>query len=241
MISCGFKVWRDMFRKLAQAASAAFAVALSTALLGTGTAAADPARPVLGGGSGLIISSESGQMSEYAIQCTLTTIGHDGAGRLVGITAGHCGTPGHEVYAEQDPGAGALGRFVHSNQDLDYAVLEFDPGRVTPVNRIGNLSITGVGAPAQFPNIVCKEGRTTGNTCGLAYGDVFASNMETWSQMCVMEGDSGAPVVVGSTLVGMVNAYLAIACFGPEVGTNMTTIMGDIDSRNSIGAGYRPI
>ncbi|WP_328389587.1 serine protease [Nocardia sp. NBC_00416] len=230
-----------MFRKLAQAASAVFAVALSTALIGTGTAAADPGRPVLGGGSGLIISSESGHMSEYAIQCTLTTIGRDGAGRLVGLTAGHCGTPGHEVYSEQDPGAGVLGRFVYSNQDLDYAVLEFDPGRVTPVNRVGNLSITGVGGPAQFPAIVCKEGRTTGNTCGIAYGDVFASSMETWSQMCVMEGDSGAPVVVGSTLVGMVNAYLAIACFGPEVGTNMATIMGDINSRGGVGSGYLPI
>lgn len=230
-----------MFRKLAQAANAVFAVALGAALLGSGTAAADPGRPVLGGGSGLIISSEPGHMSEMAIQCTLTTIGHDGAGRLVGLTAGHCGTPGHEVYSEQDPGAGVLGRFVYSNQELDYAVLQFEPGRVTPVNRIGNVSITGLGGPAQFPAIVCKEGRTTGNTCGIAYGDVFATNIETWSQMCVMEGDSGAPVVVGSTLVGMVNAYLAIACFGPEVGTNMSTITGDIDSRGGIGSGFRPI
>lgn len=230
-----------MFRKLVQAANAVFVVALGAALLGSGTAAAEPGRPVLGGGSGLIISSEPGHMSEMAIQCTLTTIGHDGAGRLVGLTAGHCGTPGHEVYSEQDPGAGVLGRFVHSDQELDYAVLQFEPGRVTPVNRIGNVSITGLGGPAQFPAIVCKEGRTTGNTCGIAYGDVFASNIETWSQMCVMEGDSGAPVVVGSTLVGMVNAYLAIACFGPEVGTNMSTIMDDINGRGGIGSGFRPI
>ena len=230
-----------MFRKLAQAAAAACTVALSAALLGSGTAAADPGRPILGGGSGLIVSAEPGRMSDPAIQCTLTTVGHDAAGRLVGLTAGHCGDPGDEVYSEQDPGAGALGRFVHSDKELDYAVLQFDPGSVTPVNRVGNLSITGVGGPAQFPSIVCKEGRTTGNTCGLAYGDVFASSMETWSQMCVMEGDSGAPVVVGSTLVGMVNAYLAVACFGPEVGTNMSSIMGDIDSRGSVGSGFRPI
>ncbi|MGY2063763.1 serine protease, partial [Nocardia gipuzkoensis] len=63
----------------------------------------------------------------------------------------------------------------------------------------------------------------------------------TWSQMCVVEGDSGAPVVVGTTLVGMVNAYLAVACFGPEVGTNMDIITADMNARGDVGAGYRPI
>lgn len=188
---------------------------------------------MLGGGSGIIIDNQ--------FECTVTTVGHDNAGRLVGLTAGHCGDPGAQVYAEADRGAGVIGRFVYSNHDLDYAVIQFDPGRITPVNRIGNVTITGLGAPATFPQIVCKEGRTTGNTCGIAWGDVFRTNVETWSQMCVVEGDSGAPVVVGSTLVGMVNAYLALACFGPEVGTNMSAIMADVNGRGGVGAGYIPI
>ncbi|MFB7877078.1 S1 family peptidase [Nocardia sp. NPDC056064] len=224
-----------MFSKLAKVANAAFAVALGAALIGTGAGAsqAQPGPPVLGGGSGIVIDN--------AFQCTLTTVGHDGAGRLVGLTAGHCGDAGASVAAEVDPGYGQIGRFVYSNADLDYAVIEFTPGRIVPVNRIGNVTITGVGAPAQFPNIVCKEGRTTGNTCGIAWGDVFQTNMETWSQMCVVEGDSGAPVVIGSTLVGMVNAYLAVACFGPEVGTNMNAIMNDMNARGAQGAGYHPV
>ncbi|MBF6135790.1 serine protease [Nocardia otitidiscaviarum] len=224
-----------MIRKLAKVAQATFAVAMSAALLGSGagTALADPAPPVLGGGSGIVIDNE--------YECTLTTIGHDAAGRLVGLTAGHCGDPGAQVYAEAARGYGVIGKFVYSNHALDYAVIEFQPGRVIPVNRIGNVTITGLGAPPQFPMIVCKEGRTTGNTCGVAWGDVFATNYETWTQMCVVEGDSGAPVVVGSTLVGMVNAYLAIACFGPEVGTNMDAIMADINARGGAGAGYHPI
>ncbi|GAB4589940.1 S1 family peptidase [Nocardia sp. IFM 10818] len=220
-----------MIRKLAGVAGA-FALALSTVLLSAGTANAEPSA-VIGGGSGIIIDD--------MYECTVTTIGHDNAGRLVGLTAGHCGDPGAQVYAEAARGAGEIGKFVYSNHELDYAVIQFDPDKVVPVNRIGNVTITGLGGPPGFPMIVCKEGRTTGNTCGLSWGDVFGSGIETWSQMCVVEGDSGAPVVVGTTLVGMVNAYLAIACFGPEVGTNMSTIMENINARGGIGAGYYPI
>ncbi|MGY0502390.1 S1 family peptidase [Nocardia sp. FBN12] len=222
-----------MFSKLAKVANAAFAVALGAALLGTGAATAQAGPPVIGGGSGIVIDN--------AFECTVTTVGHDGAGRLVGLTAGHCGDAGATVSAEVDRGYGEIGRFAYSNNELDYAVIEFTPGRITPVNRIGNVSITGVGGPAQFPTIVCKEGRTTGNTCGITWGDVFQTNTETWSQMCVVEGDSGAPVVVGSTLVGMVNAYLAMACIGPEVGTNMNSIMDDVNARGGVGAGFHPI
>jgi hypothetical protein len=39
----------------------------------------------------------------------------------------------------------------------------------------------------------------------------------------------------------MVNAYLAIGCFGPTVGTNMSAIMDDINARGDIGAGFAPI
>ncbi|RDI48272.1 peptidase S1 family protein [Nocardia mexicana] len=222
-----------MFNKLAKVAQAAFAVVLGTALLGTGAgvAHADPG-VVIGGGSGIIIDNQ--------FECTVTTIGRDGAGRLVGLTAGHCGEAGSEVWSEHDRGAGVIGRFAYSNHDLDYAVIEFEPGKVVPVNRIGNVTITGLGAPAQFPMIACKEGRTTGNTCGITWGDIFQTD-ETWTQMCVVEGDSGAPVVVGNTLVAMVNAYLAVACFGPEVGTNMTAIMDDMNGRGRAGAGFAPI
>ncbi len=225
-------VWRDMFNKLARVAQAAFAVAVGTALLGTGAgvAHADPG-PVIGGGSGIIIDNQ--------FECTVTTIGHDAAGRLVGLTAGHCGEAGSKVWAEQDRGAGEIGTFAYSNHELDYAVIEFN-SKVVPVNRIGNVTIGAVGAPAQFPMIACKEGRTTGNTCGITWGDIFQTD-ETWTQMCVVEGDSGAPVVIGNTLVAMVNAYLAVACFGPEVGTNMSAIMADMNNRGRTGAGYAPI
>lgn len=188
---------------------------------------------MIGGGSGIIIDGQ--------FECTVTTVGHDAAGHLVGFTAGHCGNAGSRVIAEADTDAGQIGQFVYSNHDLDYAVIEFDPKRVIPVNRVGSTTITQVGAPATFPQLLCKEGRTTGSTCGWAWGNLFDEPNQTWTQLCVIEGDSGAPVVIGTTLVGMVNAYLMVACIGPEVGTTMASIMRDINHRGAAGAGYRPI
>ncbi|QBJ96169.1 serine protease [Rhodococcus sp. ABRD24] len=210
-----------------------FAVlAVIAAMLGVGTATAAPPKTVLGGGSGIVIDD--------MYQCTLTTIGYDNAGRLVGITAGHCGDAGATVVSESAPDAGVVGQFVVSNSDYDYAVLQFDPAKVQPVNTIGQVTITEIGKPAQFPAVACKQGRTTGHTCGVVYGDLLQSQ-ETWTQMCVIEGDSGSPVVVGTTLVAMVNAYLGVACFGPELGTNMTSIIDNINASGGVGAGYRPI
>lgn len=220
-----------MFKRLA----VVFATAVALVGGGAGVAAAAP--PVtLGGGSGITL----GDGTDDIFDCTLTTIGHDGAGRLVGLTAAHCGSPGMTVKAEYDIAAGPVGRIVSTNDALDYAVIQFDPGKVVPVDRVGNVTITDVGAPAGFPDIACKEGRTTGNTCGVVWGDVFGAQ-ETWSQVCVVEGDSGAPLVVGTTLVAMVNAYLMAPCIGPEVGTNIDVILGDIDARGGVGAGFRPI
>ncbi len=207
-------------------------VALAAALT-AGAGSADAAEPtVLGGGSGIVIAN--------TIECTLTTIGHDNANRLVGLTAGHCGEPGQSVVSETDPNAGVLGRIAANNHELDYAVIDFDADRVAPSERVGSVSITAVGGPAQFPATVCKKGRTTGTNCGVVWGDVFARGTETWTQMCVLPGDSGAPVVVGTTLVGMVNAYLAVGCVGPEVGTTMSAIQADLDANNGVGAGFRP-
>lgn len=221
-----------MFRRLA------VAFAMAVALVGgSGAGVAVAAPPVtLGGGSGITLGDGGGDIFD----CTLTTIGYDNAGRLVGLTAAHCGSPGMTVKAEYDIGAGSVGSIVSVNEMLDYAVIQFDHGKVVPVNRVGNVTITGVGAPAGFPNIACKEGRTTGNTCGIVWGDVFGSQ-ETWTQVCVVEGDSGAPLVVGTTLVAMVNAYLLAPCVGPEVGTNIDVILGDMNVRGGPGAGFRPI
>lgn len=210
----------------------AVTLTVAAATLSAGQAHAAP-RAVIGGGSGIIIDGQ--------FECTVTTIGHDATGRLVGLTAGHCGNRGSRVIAEADPDAGQIGTFAYSNHDLDYAVIQFDPAKVIPVNHVDAITITNLGLPATFPQLVCKEGRTTGNTCGVAWGDIFGTATQTWTQLCVVEGDSGAPVVSGTTLVGMVNAYLAVACVGPEVGTTITAVTSDLNARHLPGAGFRPV
>lgn len=211
-------------------ALSALVLALAFPIIVSGSAGA--AATPMGGGSGIIINDD--------VICTLTTIGHDNAGRLVGITAGHCGDPGATVVSEGDQNAGVIGNFVVSNSDLDYAVIEFDPAKVTPVRSVGSATITSIGAPATFPALACKEGRTTGATCGIVWGDL-SSDASTWTQICVDHGDSGSPVTVGETLVAMVNAYMWVPCIGPELGTNMSSIMTSINSGSGPGAGFRPI
>ncbi|MGW0040106.1 serine protease [Rhodococcus sp. NPDC003348] len=212
----------------------AFVFAVVAAMFGyLGVGASAAASPVvLGGGSGIIVGDEA--------LCTLTAIGHDGGNRLVGITAGHCGEPGYSIVSEARQDAGTVGQIVGKNRGLDYAVIQFDPAKVVPVNRVGGVTINAVGSPAAFPDVVCKQGLRTGNTCGIVWGDLLQSN-ETWTQMCVIEGDSGSPVVRGTTLVGMVNAYVGVACLGPELGTDIDIIMADLNAHGGVGAGFRPI
>lgn len=221
-----------MLRRITYSLWLALAVALVGAALGAPAAQANPARADLGGGSGLIVGGD--------FLCTLTTIGHDAAGRLVGLTAAHCGGPGSAVVPEQNQGVGPVGTVARVNGALDYAVIVFDPAKVTPRPTVGPVTITGTGPAPTFPNLACKLGRTTGYTCGLVVFTDYPM-AEAWSLLCVDEGDSGAPVVVGTTLVGMVNAFLSVPCLGPHISKNTDAVFGDINRVGGPGAGFTPI
>lgn len=222
-----------MTGRTVKTATAMLFATIAALTLGAGAAGAQSGPAVIGGGSGIVLDGKGA--------CTVTTIGNDAQGRLVGLTAGHCGGVGAAITAEQNPGAGRIGTVSYVNNQLDYGIIEFDPGSVVPTRRVGNVTITGIGAAPDFATVACKEGRTTGNTCGITWGDLLDEKVKTWTQMCVVQGDSGSPVVVGTTLVGMVNGYLGVPCLGPEKGTNMTAVMADIDGRGGVGAGFRPI
>lgn len=208
------------------------AAAAATVTLTAGPATAAPAQTPMGGGTAIVVGGNAA--------CTLTTIGHDGAGRLIGITAGHCGNPGDAVFPEFNWNDTPVGTVVAKYPAIDVEVIEFDPAVVAPVNRVGGVAITGVGSPTEFPDITCKEGRTTGNTCGITWL-TDSVNQETWTQICVVEGDSGAPVVAGTTLVGMINAYAEVPCLGPSVGTTMDATLAALNAAGGPGAGFQPI
>ena len=141
-------------------------VAMVTALLGLAgmpvrLAAADGRLP-LGGGAGIVINGDT--------MCTLTTIGSDRAGELIGFTSAHCGGPGAQLAVEGAERLGIVGVMVAGNDKLDYAVIKFDPAKVAPVATYNGFVISGIGPDPTFGQIACKQGRTTGNSCGVTWG-----------------------------------------------------------------------
>lgn len=205
-------------KKTAVIFAAILAAILSLTGLGQGAAQAAP-KTGIGGGSPILIPKGGNN----AAACTVTAVGTTAKG-LTAVTAGHCGVAGQSVYSERFPNRGPIGTIAVSDKALDVAIIALDASKVRPVRTVGNVTIARIGTvPIGFPTIICKEGRTSGHTCGLTY---FSDRGAHFTQMCVIEGDSGSPVVVGDTLVGMVNAYYFTACIGPETGTNMAPILG---------------
>ena len=222
----------------------ATATAFMIAGAGTGVATAAPVSAVLGGGSGIVFGNEV---------CSLTTIGHDASGRLVGLTAGHCAAVGTPVKAETTPAAGVLGVVVARNTNLDYEVIQFDPSKVIPVRTVAGTTIAGIGSYPGTGDVVCKNGRTTGHDCGVVWGD---RGIEVINQTCSQPGDSGGPVTVGDRLVGMNNGHLGsigpipfnVVCSvsanpiqPPAITHPIADILHSIDVGGGPGAGFQPI
>lgn len=253
MTSSGPPAWRFGLLSLGKICtgigSAAAAVVFSIALVPPSTAvAAGPA--VLGGGAGIAIGTSEPDLFSL---CTLTAIGFDGAGRLVGITAGHCGEVGAPVYAEKSLGTGVLGRLAELDYYWDWAVIEFDAAKVIPTRQITQSVLNGVGAPPVPLEMVCKNGRTTGFTCGPVWQEMpegFSSHV------CADYGDSGSPVLVGDQLVGMIVsgqpldlgsvdvrlpscANPANPIHEPDLSTGIGNVLADINQHGGVGAGFR--
>lgn len=213
-----------MFKKFAALIATLCAFVALTAL-GVSTASAVLPKANVGGGTGILVDKDN----VTASACTLTAIGYDQDDTLMGLTAGHCGPAGKAVFVEAAQGLGPVGEITFTHSDLDYAIVRFDSAKVNPVQTVGGVTIRGIRTQAPtFPEIGCKQGRTTATTCGITW---FSDGSAHTSQICVLEGDSGSPVVVGDQLVGMVNAYYFVGCIGPEIGTNIKPILDDLPER----------
>jgi hypothetical protein len=220
-------------------------LASACAAVGAALALAAPAhadKVVLGGGSGIVIDGES--------YCTLTAIGHDNRGDLVGFTSAHCGGPGATVAAEGAQGAGPVGTMVAGNDMLDYAVIRFDPEKVTPTNNVKGFVINGLGPDPRFGAVACKLGRTTGHSCGVTWGPGQDPGTIV-NQVCGQPGDSGAPVTVDNKLVGMIHGAFTedlptcvikfIPLHTPAVTMSFNTQLADIVAKDRPGSGFVPI
>ena len=202
--------------------------------------AADPI--ALGGGSGLVVDGET--------LCTLTTIGNDSRGNLIGFTSAHCGGPGAQVAAEGLEDAGVVGTMVAGNDALDYAVIQFDPAKVRPVNSVNGFQIDGLGPDPVVGDIACKLGRTTGYSCGVTWGPGSQPGTIV-NQVCGQPGDSGAPVTVNNRLIGMIHGAFSedlptcvikfIPLHTPAVTMSFNTQLADITAKNRPGSGFVPV
>ncbi|MBF6385845.1 trypsin-like serine protease [Nocardia farcinica] len=226
------------------AAAAAVVAGVGTAV--TGAAQAAPGGAVLGGGSGLIFENNSA--------CSLTAIGYDNANRLVGLTAGHCAPTGARLAAESALDAGVVGVVAYSDngEGLDFAVLQLDPAKVTPVRTVGPTTINGLGATPTPGTTVCSNGRTSGSGCGVVWGNL--DETVTLNQACSKPGDSGGPVTVGDRLVGMNQGRVTgisgirfdLPCsssanpiHSPAYFAPIEVILTAVDAIGGVGAGFR--
>ncbi|MFM9376572.1 peptidase S1 [Gordonia sp. VNK21] len=227
------------------------AVAASAALIGlsapltavSGLAGAAVTAPV-GGGTAIVVDGKA--------TCTMTAVGRDRSGRLVGLTAGHCGKVGAWVGAERHSRAGVIGQVALTSTRSDVAVIALYPERVRPTRTVGRATVTGIGTFPGPGTTVCKQGRTTGFTCGpVLYG---AGNRSS-SYVCGNSGDSGAPILQGRRLVAMLNGRqkipgtdVAVHCYNPNVpiftptvATSITSVLAELNRRGGTGAGFRLI
>ncbi|MEV4237607.1 MULTISPECIES: S1 family peptidase [unclassified Nocardia] len=221
--------------------AAIIAVIAPSGLPGSATAAQ---MATMGGGSGILLDGRA--------VCTLTTVGYDSADRMVGLTAGHCAEIGMSVQAETQ-GAGVIGTVAAVNRNNDFAVIEFDRTKVTPVRQIAQTFIGGIGAPPRPGDVVCKNGRTSGFDCGVVWD---ARDWWFQSQLCSRPGDSGGPVTLGDRLVGMNIGHIGLMVLGvtvfdiacgtaavhdPAVAIEIGVILGEMDRSGGVGAGFRPL
>lgn len=171
--------------------------------------------------------------------CTLTAVGTDASGRHVGITAAHCAQVGDSVSSADVAQLGPAGTVVYRDTAADYAVIEFGSNAALTADYNG-VNASHLGANTGSGENLCKFGVATGWTCGITWS---ASTLRITSHAGAMQGDSGAPVLRGNQVVGMVNggilpypqlAYqtpLQGGFFMPTQMTPMERIVGSMNQR----------
>jgi hypothetical protein len=192
---------------------------------------------LLGGGAGIVVDGTF---------CTLTTIGHDGAGELVGFTASHCGGPGAPVVAEGAENHGPLGSLVSADVGLGYAVIKFDPAKVTPTANFAGFPINGIG-PDPDRGALCKQGAATGNFCGHIHSLPGGGTRISMTGL-FQPGDDGGPVTADDLLIGLVYGGLNVP--GDLQGSppfyfthllRFSRVVDDVNAKGGPGAGFSPI
>ncbi|MFB2580404.1 cell wall-binding repeat-containing protein [Herbiconiux sp. P15] len=201
--------------------------------------------------------------------CSFAFNGIDRAtARPQALTAGHCNLRADRDYSraylmpQSKPNALEVGSVIGAplrstyslGNELDSGRIALDTAAVTPVAAVGTWGDGANDAPvtAGTPQAVrdysraivgqpiCKSGRTTGWTCGTVEqvdarvnvqsgSEVFVVNSYI-SDMCALRGDSGGAVVSGPYAIGLISNGTFTACgesgTGTGTGTGSSTCTG---------------
>ena len=206
-------------------------------------AEADQARArgnaLYGPGTPLYVGNTPG--SEF--MCTTTVAGYNDRGQKVALTAGHCGNVGDKVKSADAPQLGTTGTITQVDKQKDFAVITLDKNTEVTRSYDGITANHVGGAPVRPGGTVCKKGVASGYTCAPTFTDWDTHNV---NHVCAMQGDSGAPLMVGDRVIGMINggtwrAPFDIACHSPLQGPiHAPTASARLDSvLPSVNGGFR--
>jgi hypothetical protein len=219
---------------------AAIAVTLVVLMVPTGRlggiANADD-KVVLGGGAGITVNGTL---------CTLSTIGHDHAGDMVGFSAASCGGPGSPVAAV---GGANVGSVVTTEDSLKYAIIKFDAAHVTPTANFAGFAINGIGPDPDFRQPACTDGAATGTQCGLITTMPGPGPNRNMSRCSFQPGDEGRPITSDNLLIGIARNGWVAPDFGPlhyglmpeSFLTLFSAILADVNAKGGPGAGFTPV
>ncbi|WP_232433539.1 S1 family peptidase [Rhodococcus sp. AW25M09] len=190
---------------------------------------------VVGPGTGYVTTGGLDDLTA----CSFAAVGYDAAGRLVGLTAGHCVlAPGLPVTLIGNPQVGPVGTTASGHWGPDFGVIVLDAAKVVPVSSAGGVTVTDIGraTPGQR---VCKGGAASGITCGTvlevrAGGDITTDTPTVWA-------DSGGALVSGTTLVGIASHADSVPVLGPTVYASAAASLDLLDAAGGPGSGFRPI
>lgn len=199
--------------------------------------------------------------------CSIAAAGRDSAGRLIGLTAGHCTTKAGvnaPVYKMGEQGAGILGRltpvyspgsvgwlglFVTNNKP-DYGTILLDETKVRyePTSEVDaegqSVTITGTRGftTTGSGNIgsVCSAGYTTKIHCSSDLDGILVRSNLINAYPRNELGDSGGALVDNTgKLLGVLTGKTVD--YPPNASTRIDVIIADMDAKASYGAGWTPI
>jgi hypothetical protein len=168
--------------------------------------------------------------------CSIAAVGYDNLGNKVALSAGHCiaNEPlDAPVYLYDDRAAGPVGTLSTRNTELDYVIIKLNPD--VNIDSDGpRVRIDSIG-PARPDLITCKDGATTGTTCGLT---LWYTDDRVYTTAPMFSGDSGGALIMqGTQLIGINRAFTGVFEY-----VKASAILADLDSKGSVvGQGFRPV